>query len=393
MDAHAKTRHPAFKLAPCTTKSYGASPVAALCRQVKWASATLAPTAFPELMAAAGYHQAVFAAMPDDLPQRTQTWPEALWLAWRHALQQCWQAAQVADAELAHKFAHFGWALELWGLVRDAQYVLRTASRDPADCWLWLARCDAATGRLQEAMAYLSRVLASAPLHADARRLQAHIGPRLRQQQALAAQVRNGPVLRLESLNETHAAALAWQYRDPYIAHATDLPELADETAVHTWLAEQAAEVGRHNYAVMHLQYGFIGVVSLAAVGAQAFIHYWLGVDYQGQGHALPATTLLTTQARAMGMQTLFTSVLPDNRRSVRVLDKLGFGALAVPPLRDADAALQFSCLHLDGAAVEPDADLAALMTLCAQLDAPLLLAELTGANPPLAQSEATTCH
>jgi RimJ/RimL family protein N-acetyltransferase len=183
--------------------------------------------------------------------------------------------------------------------------------------------------------------------------------------------------MRLEPLGAYHAPALLWQYRDPQIAAWTGTEPLSDLDEVHRWLAREAEHGGRSNYAVMHADEGLIGVMCFARVDAAAFIHYWIGCDHQGKGHAVPAVSLAYEQAGSEGLVSLFTTCHRENVRSLRVLARTGFVPLDMPPLAGPDADMLFFERPLREHAPEPASRLAALLEA---LGWPLRIAE---GSPP----------
>lgn len=120
------------------------------------------------------------------------------------------------------------------------------------------------------------------------------------------------------------------------------------------------------DYAVMHAESGFVGVVSAHRSGKSGFFHFWIGADFQGQGLALPALQLLLAQLRRLRLRRLFTTVYPDNFRSLRVIERAGFRPLpdrALPPEEE----MPFFCLELDGRNSADAASSAALREYCAR--------------------------
>lgn len=152
--------------------------------------------------------------------------------------------------------------------------------------------------------------------------------------------------LSLELLDALHIPAWLHQNRDPQIAHIAGLPPVNNEAQALDYLAE-VASTDRAEYAVMHHQHGFIGVVGARRVDDMAHIHFWLGVDYQGQGLGTRAVQLLLRQVqqhRAPLLTHVFTSVLQDNLRSRRLLQRVGFSVLAHQGKGDD---VEFLFLHL----------------------------------------------
>ncbi|QNM95328.1 GNAT family N-acetyltransferase [Chitinimonas koreensis] len=335
----------------------------------------------PAWLALAGHDPALLARLPEGLADAVEAWTAPQLARWRQALDACWAHyfPTGANLALALRFADLAGAIEHWGLVRAALSVALDGCGAWPDGLAWLAACEAAAGRLAQARACLEEARALDPDLAGLRELAVRLAPRIAAQAALTAAARSSPErpeLALEPLCDAHAAAFAWQFRDPQIALMVDLPALPDEAAVLAWLEQQQAEAGRRNFALMHADSGLVGEVSYVRDGDSAFIHFWIGCDHQGLGYAVPAVRMLAAQARADGVARLFTSAYADNARSLATLAGAGFMPLALPPLQAPDDELRFFALPLEAGAATPEAEtLAQLAQLCAALDSPLALA------------------
>ncbi len=108
------------------------------------------------------------------------------------------------------------------------------------------------------------------------------------------AELATDGVVRIEPLGPEHATAFLYQYRDPQIGMMTRLPGFADSDELLAWMAERRMQSTRADFAVMHEEYGFCGVVSANWCGTSAFFHFWMGTDFQGAGHGTRAAKLLT---------------------------------------------------------------------------------------------------
>ena len=61
-------------------------------------------------------------------------------------------------------------------------------------------------------------------------------------------------------------------------------------------------------------------------VARSGHIGYWIGEKYAGQGYMVDALDLLARHAfRTMRLHRIEAACIPDNRRSIRVLEKAGF--------------------------------------------------------------------
>jgi|GEM_PF-1760574 len=157
----------------------------------------------------------------------------------------------------------------------------------------------------------------------------------------------------LQPLAKHHAVEVFYQTRDPSIAVMTRLPEFDSLEAVEQWIEESSANksIPKHNFAVIHKEFGFVGSVALHCAGEDAFFYFWVGVDYQGEGYGPKAAALLSRAAkRAMGIKQFFTTVYEDNYRSLRALQGadwqlLSFSTADVVSSSAADETIQ--CLTL----------------------------------------------
>lgn len=273
--------------------------------------------------------------------------------AWRKALAACCeQYFPRAEDEGFHRVvAHLGATLGVWALavsVLEARNALHGLLADEVRllaCCLQRGGCSReALGLLEEGVAYFAD-------DADLEKEFDLLRERLQAWDALPwfepALAEDGE-LRLEPIGEEHAAAFLYQYRDPQIGMMTRLPEFEGEEGVVAWIAERRAEAGRIEFALMHFEYGFAGIVSAHRIAENAFFHLWIGADFQGQGLAIPAIRLMCAQLERLGVSRVFTAAYPDNFRSTHTLVRAGFEAMserALPP----EEKMVFFCLGLGG--------------------------------------------
>lgn len=134
--------------------------------------------------------------------------------------------------------------------------------------------------------------------------------------------------LALEPLAHHHGAGFAWQYHDPAIASLCCLPRFADADEWHGWLDEVYGQ-GQRPFAVLHRDWGLVGMVNLALYGDVGFFYYWLGPDFQGRGIGPRAVRMLLRFGREeLGMRCCYAKVFDHNQPSRRALAKLGFADL-----------------------------------------------------------------
>ncbi|MFZ6675483.1 GNAT family N-acetyltransferase [Undibacterium sp. Xuan67W] len=196
-----------------------------------------------------------------------------------------------------------------------------------------LAYCEAASGGVMLAHQLLQRALYLDPQHSHCLHFLSQIDARLTRWQSnrwYLPQVSQEGELRLEPLGAEHAASFLYQYRDEQIGIMTRLPDLTTIDQVQDWVVEQAQDEGRASFAVMHENWGLVGVVSIQVAGAAGYFYFWIGSDFQDQGLGQQAAPLLFDMMTRHGVTDIFTSAYDDNIRSIHALKKLGFDSLAV---------------------------------------------------------------
>jgi len=135
----------------------------------------------------------------------------------------------------------------------------------------------------------------------------------------------------LESLSSHHLDEFFWQYWDPSIAYLCCLPTFNNADEWNNWLSQQSALEDQLTFAVNHLEYGFIGVVSLVIHNNVGFFYYWLGKDFQHQGLGGEAVNLLLELGKQyFGITCCYAKVFQHNLASQKAMRKLGFVQLPV---------------------------------------------------------------
>lgn len=220
-----------------------------------------------------------------------------------------------------------------WPLADAVGLRLRSAAEPGKHALLHLIHACRSLGKADEALALAACLQMADP--AQARHADLHEGLRSwRDWRARFASTRkcdSTAELALEPLAHHHARDFGWQYADPGIARLCCLPDFVDELDWHHWLAGVWRAGGRLPHAVLHREWGFIGCVSLALHGDVGFFYYWLGRDFQGQGHGPRAGELLLAIARqAYGLRCCYAKVYDHNLRSRRGLEKMGFADLGM---------------------------------------------------------------
>jgi len=246
---------------------------------------------------------------------------------WGDAIEHAWQVCPRGDdeADLRHSMAVF--AVQL-GRLNIARAVFEHDRN-----WVCVAQCYVQGGRFDLALSCLDGI--SDPggdiLRSDLQQRMA----RWDSPGWYHAESSYDGELCLVPLDEDHAQELYEQYRDPQIGELTRLPDLDTPEAAREWIAEQSREAERATYAVMHIDNGLIGVVSIQAHDEDAYFYFWIGSACQGRGYGRRAARLLLRQTERGGTRRLFTSAYRSNRRSVHALMAVQFQQLsanALPP-------------------------------------------------------------
>lgn len=262
--------------------------------------------------------------------------------AWRSALRQVWEHrwAYPTDQRLYQRLAPVVMRCGDWGFARQIiEQGMQECGVD-APGLAQLAWCEIRTGHLDRGGELVEQALVGEPENPLAKQVAERLSIRLAtrdQTWRVALRDERLPFL-LEPLDDTHADALFHQYRDPQIAVMTGLPALQTVAATREWIAASIAEEGKVNFALMHRDWGFTGLVNLAVSGHAAFFCFWIGVDFQGLGLSSAAGRLVIRHAADQGVTVMLTSAYRDNRRSIRALTRIGFAELsmrACPPDHD----------------------------------------------------------
>lgn len=278
---------------------------------------------------------------------------------WRKALQQscrCYFPDEI-NRDFHRLAACMAAALGIWNW---AILLLQTGSELYGHSIASLrlhAHCLQMVGSAEEALELLEQALLAAPEQADMREDYHALRQRTQRWENLpwfSSEIAAAEGLRLEPLGIEHASVLHYQYRDPQIGLMARLPAFLAVEEVAAWIGERCQDKGRMEFALIHDELGFAGVLSAHCVDKNAFFHFWIGTDFQGQGLALPALRLLLAQMKRSGLERIFTTVYPDNSRSLRVIKHAGFRPLpdrALPPEEN----MPFFCLELGKKSARPE--------------------------------------
>ncbi len=145
--------------------------------------------------------------------------------------------------------------------------------------------------------------------------------------------------LALEPLGHEHADALVAVIGDPVVGQYLGGPQVTTVAAMHDRIDQLDAGPGPDwpderwwNFVVRRLDDGaVIGRVEGTTYGEWGELAYIFGRSSWGHGFASEATLWLIGFLRGAGAEELWAAVHPENVRSVRLLQRLGFVAMAAP--------------------------------------------------------------
>ncbi len=304
-------------------------------------------------------------------PTQRPVWKEAMH---RSAAQLL---SQDAGTGLHLHFSQAALALGCWPQARRALH--DAAAIDATQAAIGLATVCAATGQVEDAIALLRQP----PLQEEptASKLRRRLVQRVRRWRTLpwcGPRLPREGELTLEPVGREHVPALVARYRDPQIGLLTGLPALTDENQATAWLDELGATDGAYDFAVMHRDEGFIGMISGRRMGHVASFHFWIGAELQGQGYGPRAARLAFAHLRTLGVREVVTTVLQSNPRSRAAMLRLGMHALPLRPLPPDESLLTFG-MRLDGAPHDPAGLSVALARLYEAVGSPVKFAPVGG--------------
>lgn len=145
--------------------------------------------------------------------------------------------------------------------------------------------------------------------------------------------------LALEPLRHEHADALVAVIGDPLVGRYLGGPDVTTIAAMHERIDQLHAGPGPDwpderwwNFVVRRLDDGaVIGRVEGTTYGEWGELAYIFGPSSWGHGFASEATLWLIEFLHGLGAEELWAAVHPENVRSVRLLQRLGFTAMDAP--------------------------------------------------------------
>ncbi|HEX5126192.1 MAG TPA: GNAT family N-acetyltransferase [Rhodocyclaceae bacterium] len=264
-------------------------------------------------------------------------------LRWREAIAQTWAQYYPSkqDNGICMLLAVLAVELEDWSLAREILKAMLHAGQQRGACWHLLAECQQRTGAARAASTSLAQAMKFDAGNSVIREAKDCLDRRLKawqERRPYRRELARDGLLVIEPLDTQHAGDMLYQYRDPQIGLMTRLPAFSNTDETQVWIAQRIAETQRSDYAVMHAERGFAGVVSAHWTGPDAFMHFWIGTDHQSRGLGTRSAQLLLKQLVTQGMRRIFTAVYPDNYRSIKTLQRLGFGQLPMKAAAPEDA-------------------------------------------------------
>jgi RimJ/RimL family protein N-acetyltransferase len=164
----------------------------------------------------------------------------------------------------------------------------------------------------------------------------------LAERRVAECEVNASPVLSSMALKPGWAQVYFRLQDDADLARLVRLPRHASPDESRAWIScERSA--GRDLYAVMHMQHGMVGAYGLQRWGEAATFYFWLGKEFRGRGYGRAVVALLKQRAGALGVRRLYSTIVPDNTTSLRLLGQLEFHCL--PGLEEVGSPLSH-CLY-----------------------------------------------
>jgi ribosomal-protein-alanine N-acetyltransferase len=143
------------------------------------------------------------------------------------------------------------------------------------------------------------------------------------------------PTVRLDPIAPRHADAVRALASHPDVLATTNLPEPYPDDGAITWIeaVQEQREAGtEYPFAILNEEGTLVGVTGLRDVtDDRAEVGFWIGKLYWNRGCATAGTRqLLAFAFDELKLAEVFARPLKRNAPSRRVLEKLGFAAVAI---------------------------------------------------------------
>lgn len=265
-------------------------------------------------------------------------------IRWRDVLPKVWKRyyPYKQDAEFLISFGVLAMRLGAWSTAKGCLTYLANESPENLDGMYYLVACLTHLGERDNAsrlvQKYLNKALDDDHMLFLSRQLHDWV-VQCQQDPAYNPGLASDSELSLQPLASHYTEELLYQYRDPSIAVMTSLPDFDGVDQFEQWRQEQVGTKNQSIYALIHRDFGFIGVVSLRYHGKDGFFYFWIGADYQGQGFGQRAARLLFNMASlTLGLKNVYTAAFKDNSRSTAALLQLGLRPLPFKAKEPDDA-------------------------------------------------------
>jgi RimJ/RimL family protein N-acetyltransferase len=291
----------------------------------------------------AGWSAAAVGALLPQLARRLPSAPAAVQRQWFAAVRANWTAiaGQGGGADPAFALGVLAGRLQWWGFA--AFCFARSLETDACHVTLYnRAIADWQLADHAAAQHGLRQARAAAPANPAYRRQSATLArwrtqcrARLGGDRLLA--YRDAPqALYATLLGPHHAQALASRQDDPELLRLARLPRLDGVEDARRWIQAQADRPGSLALALLHPEFGQVGVCAIERHGHAALFHYWIARPFQGQGHGGTALRLLKRAAIRFGIRHLYGPVFESNARSLGAMRQAGFARM--PDVTDGSA-------------------------------------------------------
>jgi len=142
------------------------------------------------------------------------------------------------------------------------------------------------------------------------------------------------PDIRLDPIAPRHADAVQKLASHPDVLATTNLPEPYPDDGAITWIeaVQEQREAGtEYPFAIVNATDTLVGVTGLRDVtDERGEVGFWIGKPYWNRGYATAGTRqLLVFALEKLRLNEVFARPLKRNAPSRRVLEKLGFTAVA----------------------------------------------------------------
>lgn len=174
-----------------------------------------------------------------------------------------------------------------------------------------------------------------------------------------------GSPLILEPLDHHHAEGLCLQFREPQAAAMTGLPQLKDVSQARQWIDDRVFP-DHAAFAAIHRQFGLVGYCDLSLNAPDAFLCFWVGVDFQGRGYSKMIVSILCELAFQNNVRVVWSSAFDDNVRSLQAMRAAGFKTVGIRATSPHD---ERTFVYLAREHMSPKAVVGGLVSYCERIN------------------------